>query len=267
MRRRYTHIYIVFFITCVILFTGLQTNSIKGMDEHSAMYISKNPFPKVNVTPRLVLTYKTLDVVPNRVMERFKKNSNGFNLHFFDDIQCTQFLNQHYGVNVLSKYTSLNSKAHKADLFRYCYLYKFGGIYLDIKCVLYKQLKDIFEPDVITTCLSISPNTIFQAIIAIPPHHPVMKRCIHKILHTDNSEYNKNYLLITRQMYSILNESYEMKYGKNTSNNGGMPLELLKEVKTSNCMTGKKDRYNLCIEVHSKRNGPVLYARDPEYPY
>ena len=22
--------------------------------------------------------------------------------------------------------------AHKADLFRYCYLYKFGGIYLDI---------------------------------------------------------------------------------------------------------------------------------------
>jgi len=208
-----------------------------------------------------------MNVIPKKVMERFKQKSHGFNLRFFNDIQCEQFLSDHYGLNVLAKYSSLNNKAHKADLFRYCYLYEYGGIYLDIKCVLFNQLKEIFEPDAMTTCLSITPKTIFQAIISIPPHHHVMKKCIQKILNTDNSEYNKNYLLITSQMYSILNESYKMDYGRNTSKQNDIPLELLKEVKTSNCMMGKRDRYNLCIEVHSKRKGHVLYARDPDYPY
>ena len=42
-------------------------------------------------------------------------------------------------------YEKLRHGAHKADLFRYCCLYKLGGVYLDIKMKPEKMLNKIFN--------------------------------------------------------------------------------------------------------------------------
>ena len=49
-----------------------------------------------------------------------------FNVNF-------DFIKNNYPVDVLEAFNKLIPGAYKADLWRYCVLYKLGGIYLDIK--------------------------------------------------------------------------------------------------------------------------------------
>ena len=53
--------------------------------------------------------------------------------YLFDDDECRAFIAREYPDDVLSAYDRLIPTAFKADLWRYCVLYKYGGVYLDIK--------------------------------------------------------------------------------------------------------------------------------------
>ena len=62
-----------------------------------------------------------------------KKLNPRFKYFLFDDNDCLEFIKNNYDENVLNAYNSLIPGAYKADLWRYCILYKKGGLYLDIK--------------------------------------------------------------------------------------------------------------------------------------
>ena len=51
----------------------------------------------------------------------------------FDDDMCRTFINKHFGKRVVLAFDSLIPGAYKADLWRYCVLYIYGGMYIDIK--------------------------------------------------------------------------------------------------------------------------------------
>ena len=53
--------------------------------------------------------------------------------YLFDDNECRAFIAREYPDHVLCAYDRLIPTAFKADLWRYCVLYKYGGVYLDIK--------------------------------------------------------------------------------------------------------------------------------------
>lgn len=53
--------------------------------------------------------------------------------YLFNDADCRAFIAQEYPDDVLYAYDQLIPTAFKADLWRYCVLYKYGGVYLDIK--------------------------------------------------------------------------------------------------------------------------------------
>ena len=53
--------------------------------------------------------------------------------YLFDDHECRAFIAREYPDDVLYAYDHLIPTAFKADLWRYCVLYKYGGVYLDIK--------------------------------------------------------------------------------------------------------------------------------------
>jgi mannosyltransferase OCH1-like enzyme len=56
-----------------------------------------------------------------------------FRYYLFDDNDCREFIKQNFDKEVLNAYDKLIPGAYKADLWRYCILYKYGGIYIDIK--------------------------------------------------------------------------------------------------------------------------------------
>jgi hypothetical protein len=53
--------------------------------------------------------------------------------YLFDDYECRAFIAFEYPDDVLYAYDRLIPTAFKADLWRYCVLYKYGGAYMDIK--------------------------------------------------------------------------------------------------------------------------------------
>ena len=55
--------------------------------------------------------------------------------YLFNDSDCRTFIMREYPPDVLIAYDRLIPTAFKADLWRYCVLYKYGGVYLDVKYV------------------------------------------------------------------------------------------------------------------------------------
>ena len=80
-------------------------------------------------------TWHTKDLPPKMkaCVERLKKCNPEFNHHLYDDEDCRNFIKNHFDRDVLNAFDSLIPGAYKADLWRYCILYKKGGIYIDIK--------------------------------------------------------------------------------------------------------------------------------------
>ena len=64
---------------------------------------------------------------------------------FCDDEAVRQTLLDHAGQYSRDLWNVLQSPAHRADLFRYIYLYEHGGLYLDIKCSLRMPLSTLLS--------------------------------------------------------------------------------------------------------------------------
>jgi mannosyltransferase OCH1-like enzyme len=119
----------------------------------------------------------------------------------FSDFEMKQFILSYYDENICKQYDNIIPIAFKSDFFRYLYLYKFGGFYLDIPVL---PLVNIFEyislryPHKKISFLSAidngHPNNIWNAFMYVVPNHPIMKECIDEIMSYQNKKVFKSCL-------------------------------------------------------------------------
>ena len=64
---------------------------------------------------------------------QLRKDNPSFRYHLYDDEDCKKFIKEEFGLKIYEAYENLIPGAYKADLWRYCILFKKGGIYIDIK--------------------------------------------------------------------------------------------------------------------------------------
>ncbi|KQO54247.1 hypothetical protein ASF14_20145 [Sphingomonas sp. Leaf257] len=122
----------------------------------------------------------------------------------YDDTDIERFIAEEYGPSVLERYLRISPSygAARADLFRYLLIYRFGGLYLDIKSTADRPLSDVFGPAdhfVISQWdnapgreheiwglhpdLSHVPGGEFQQwFIASAPGHPFLRAAIERVL-------------------------------------------------------------------------------------
>jgi mannosyltransferase OCH1-like enzyme len=110
-----------------------------------------------------------------------KKNNPNFKYYLFDDSDCENFIRNNFPRDVVNAYNSLIPGAYKADLWRYCVLYKMGGIYMDIK---YKpingfKLYNLLEKEHLV--LDIGNNNIYNAVMVCKPGNEILLKAINKI--------------------------------------------------------------------------------------
>jgi mannosyltransferase OCH1-like enzyme len=166
-------------------------------------------------------TWATKDLPPKMTacVNRLKTKNPEFDHYLYDDADCRDFIKTNFDQDVLDAYDQLIPGAYKADLWRYCVLYKTGGIYLDIKfqCepgfslleltddnetfVLDRPYPDFTIPLKNEFALLNSPtfyNTLaekadsstwknkqvglYNAVMATIPNNPVLYDCIQKIV-------------------------------------------------------------------------------------
>ena len=103
--------------------------------------------------------------------------------------------------------------AHKADLFRLCWLYKYGGIYIDIDIEIIKSLDEIvkniddftimqndlrnsYYDDMTSRIFNCKHKTLINSFIIVNKGNKYIKECIENIMKITQEDLENNYPLI-----------------------------------------------------------------------
>jgi mannosyltransferase OCH1-like enzyme len=132
----------------------------------------------------------TKEDYPNmsRLKESFRQS--GWEYKFYSDADAEEFLLTHFPPEVLEAYKALIPGAFKADLFRYCALLIYGGVYADVDIVLESKLDISIEPDIGFMVPMDEPDAcVWQGLIAAAPGHPFLAKAIETVVNQVRNRY------------------------------------------------------------------------------
>ena len=114
-----------------------------------------------------------------KAVASWRKYIPAFRYHFFTDTMCDAFMKEHYSGTVYEAYQRLPLAVMKADLWRYCIVYKYGGIYADVDTVC-EQHPALLLRHTTQLCLAPEPDGPYfcQWVFAAPPGSPILKAII-----------------------------------------------------------------------------------------
>jgi mannosyltransferase OCH1-like enzyme len=144
-----------------------------------------------NVIPNVIYqTWHTKDLPPNmqKCVDKLKREQPEYEYHLYDDTDCRNFIKDNFDSSILHAFDTLIPGAYKADLWRYCILYKKGGIYLDIKYQCengfsFRQLEKNKEYFVLDRpgFWKQKKHGIYNAFMVCKPGNKTLLNCIYKI--------------------------------------------------------------------------------------
>jgi mannosyltransferase OCH1-like enzyme len=143
-------------------------------------------------------TWYTKDFPPSmqKNVDNLKKQNPEFTYHLYDDNDCREFIRTNFSHDVLNAYDTLIPGAYKADLWRYCVLYKNGGMYIDIKLCSVNGFKliELCEKEhyVLDRELPKAFNTplpIYNAFMVCRKNSPFLLMAINKVVENVKKKY------------------------------------------------------------------------------
>jgi mannosyltransferase OCH1-like enzyme len=194
-----------------------------------------NTTPKDREIPlKIFQTWKTKDLKPGMLdaVNMIKDTNPDFTHYLYDNDDCRAFIEKYFDKDVLTAFDCLIPGAYKADLWRYCVLYIYGGIYLDIKFIPVNGFKLINLIDKEHFCLDIIKSWtnedygLYNAIMITKPNNIILKECIDRIVINVKNKYYGNSVLeptgpiLLGQIYSKnTNDLRDIDLFLNVSNN------------------------------------------------
>ncbi len=157
-------------------------------------------------------TWHTTNLPPKmqQAVNTIKAHNPEFQHFLYDDNMCREFIRDNFPEDVLRAYDLLIPGAYKADLWRYCILYKKGGIYLDISYTPFNNFKFLnltkkehFVIDLETfeenphfyRCESSGECRIYNALmVTLPGNQKLYKSLCQIVCNVKNKFYGKNSL-------------------------------------------------------------------------
>jgi len=181
---------VLFFITSFLLLYKLY-NNIQYKEQFET---KKENIDSTSVIPLdIYTTWHTKDLPEkmNECVERLKSANPEFTHHLFDEDGCRQFIFENFDSGVVNTFDSLVPLSYKSDLWRYCVLYKKGGIYIDIKFGPMNNFKfsTMVDKEYFTKDLDWSGGGALTGIIICKSNNSKMKNCIDKIVENVNNKY------------------------------------------------------------------------------
>jgi mannosyltransferase OCH1-like enzyme len=125
-------------------------------------------------------------------------------IKWYSKEDCNNFMKEQMGSDILECYNALKPMAFKADLFRLCVLYLYGGVYADSHTTPYISIRDMMKGCVGDNLfISVLDNKqsgsgIHNGIIITEPKHPFIKQYIDSIVeNVKNRRYTDHLLAVT----------------------------------------------------------------------
>ena len=162
--------------------TNSNSTNSNSTNSNSSTNGNINIIPYSIIPLNIFQTWSTLDLLPYMKINREKliKQNPEFTHYLYDDDMCRKFISENFEEDILYTFNKLKPGAYKADLWRYCILYKKGGIYLDIKysCVngfklIYLTDKEYYVRD--RTINNINCGIYNGLIVSLPYNNSLLK--------------------------------------------------------------------------------------------
>jgi mannosyltransferase OCH1-like enzyme len=182
---------------------------------------------------------------PKYVVEKIMAKSEGWTYLHFDDDAVITFFQENYleeFKDVVSKFHSMFRGEYKADLFRYYYLYIYGGVYMDTDAMVERNLDDIVKD---YTFISVNStyfqNTIFQGFIGVTPRNDIIYKALQDIYKITQEELRYFGHILCRNLYNII---------QNDVTNESQNIHLLKEKYYTEDAAAVYDDDNVMTLIH-----------------
>ena len=144
------------------------------------------------------------------VVDMIKERCNGWVYEHYTDDDIIAFFGENpvpEFPNVISKFYMLNYGEHRADLFRYYFLYVKGGVYMDLDAMIQYPIDTIIgDADFFTVNSSYFPGTVFQGFLGSTPEHPLIYQALKDIYHCPLENLRKEFHLLCKNLYGFIKE-------------------------------------------------------------
>lgn len=148
---------------------------------------------KLTKIPRNIFqTWSTKNISDSfrELTQSWINNNKNYSYFLFDDKYCEDFIKKNFDENVFKAYCRIIPGAFKADLWRYCMLYIYGGVYADIDTICNGSIDDFLDENIefmtpidLNNCPYYGKYNLFNCFIASIPKHPILLDCINRIVH------------------------------------------------------------------------------------
>ena len=187
-----------------------------------------------------------------------EKNPN-YNWRYWTTKRSRKFISKNFSPRVLQAYDSLIPGAYKADIWRCCCVYIYGGVYADIKMVCQAPLSAFIQTHTfVLDKIDVPKAMIYNAFFAAPRGSPILREILEEMVtRVEKKEYGEGSLDITGPLawgcaiYRCLNKTPVMKVGDYDTPYG--KVHFLQHVSQQ--------------RVVDKDGAVVLHTRNPHVPY
>lgn len=137
------------------------------------------------------------DLSPGWTYQHFTDNDI---IQFFIDNPLEEF------PDIVSKFYSYNYGEHRADLFRYYYLYLKGGVYIDSDAMIEDQIDNIVKDYEFFSVNSVYlQNVIFQGFIGCAPRNRILYDALKDIYSISNEQLISDFHILCKNLYVFVN--------------------------------------------------------------
>lgn len=128
-------------------------------------------------------THKSIKYVMTKpkifnALKSWSRYSKNFDYKFFDNEACDTFMINNFDSDIYKAYLSLPLGVMKSDLWRYCVIYKYGGIYADADTICNINPGIFINNSYLTVSPEPTHNYFCQWSFAAPAGSPILKQII-----------------------------------------------------------------------------------------
>lgn len=150
-------------------------------------------------------SYKPIE---SYVTEKLKKYiSDEWTYLYFNDDDIKEFFRKNplYEFPEIEKVFNSFLGSHKADLFRYYFLYINGGVFIDSDAMLRCQLDEVIA-DCDLFCVSSDNSTMFNGFIGSTPNHQIIYDALVDTYNIDPKSLEIDYHLLCKNLTNIVEQ-------------------------------------------------------------
>lgn len=149
------------------------------------------------IPKKIFQTWETTNISHDfqKVIDQWKILNPEYEYFLYDNNDCEQFIKDNFDERIYNAYCKIIPGAFKADLWRYCVLYKYGGVYVDIDTLCLNCIDPFFTDNpefMVPIDLNTNPyegqHNLFNTFIAAIPENPILLNAIENIVFNVENE-------------------------------------------------------------------------------